>query len=230
MFEKVLILTHVCGAVIGLISGALSMIVRKGAGLHRAAGTVFFGSMITMSLSAAYIAATFRPNAGNVTAGLLTFYLVTTSWVAARRREGGTGRFDLAALVLVIAIAVADFAFGSRATRIRDPIPAPVYFVFGTISVLFASSDVRMIVRGGVVGAQRIARHLWRMGFAFLIGVLSLYPGRPQVFPKWLKASNLLFVPHVLILGSLLLWLVKLRRKSGGQQHESNRLSPLRLA
>ena len=234
MLENALILFHVCGAVIALIAGALSMIVRKGAGLHRVAGTMFFGAMVTMSLSAAYIASVYRPNVGNVTMGLLTFYLVTTSWVAARRREGGTGAFDIAALLIVAAVAMADLKFGVEAARspsgVKDQIPAAVFFVFGTFAILFASSDVRMIVRGGVVGSRRIARHLWRMGFAFLIGVLSLYPGRPQVFPKWLKASNLLFVPHVLILGSLLLWLVKLRRKSGGPQHESSRLSPLRLA
>jgi uncharacterized membrane protein len=213
MLEKTVILFHVCGAVIGLIAGALSMLFRKGAGLHRAAGTVFFVSMITMSLSAVCIAAVYRPNVGNVTVGLLTFYLVTTSWVAARRREGGTGAFDLAALAIVLGVVMADFTFGIQAARsphgVKDQIPAAIYFVFGTIALLFATSDVRMIRGGGVTGARRIARHLLRMSFAFLIAVFSLYPGRPQVFPKWLKATNLLYVPHVLVIGAIAFWMVR---------------------
>jgi uncharacterized membrane protein len=213
MLEKTFILFHVCGAVVALIAGALSMLFRKGAGLHRAAGTVFFASMVLMSLSGAWIATVYRPNVGNVTVALLTFYLVTTSWVAARRREGGTGAFDLAALAIVLGVVIADFTFGIQAARsphgVKDHIPAAIYFVFGTIALLFASSDVRMIARGGVTGARRIARHLLRMSFAFLIAVFSLYPGRPQVFPKWLKATNLLYIPHVLVIGAIAFWMVR---------------------
>jgi hypothetical protein len=32
-----------------------------------------------------------------------------------------------------------------------------MYFVFGSIALLFAASDLRMIVRGGVSGVKRVA-------------------------------------------------------------------------
>ena len=53
---RVLLLIHVCGAVIGLLSGYLAMVLRKGSGLHRAAGTIFFPAMLIMSACAAYVA------------------------------------------------------------------------------------------------------------------------------------------------------------------------------
>jgi hypothetical protein len=35
--------------------------------------------------------------------------------------------------------------------------------------LLAAAGDLRMLLRGGLFGAQRIARHLWRMCFGLFI-------------------------------------------------------------
>jgi uncharacterized membrane protein len=49
---------HVAAGSISLISGALALAARKGAPLHRAAGTAFFVSMLIMSATAAWLSAT----------------------------------------------------------------------------------------------------------------------------------------------------------------------------
>lgn len=210
-----LLMIHVCCAVVGLLSGFLAMIFRKGSGLHRASGSFFFASMLGMSASAVYLATMVKPNMLNMTVGLLTFYLVATAWRAGRRRDMGTGLFDLGALLFVSAVATAGFSFGLEAARIptgsRDGMPAPIYFIFGTVAFLCAVSDVRMLVRGELSGGRRIARHLWRMCLALLIATLSLYPGQGKLFPDWLRETNLLFVPHVLLTGSMIFWRLRVR-------------------
>jgi hypothetical protein len=72
-----------------------------------------------------------------------------------------------------------------------------------------------MIVRGGVFGARRIARHLWRMCMALLFAALSFYPGQARLFPKWLRETNLLYVPAVLLVGAMLfsLYRVSIRKR-----------------
>ena len=58
----------------------------------------------------------------------------------------------------------------------------------GSVAVLAAAGDVRMLVRGGVFGAQRVARHLWRMCFGLFIATGSFlgtatstrFPGRTK--------------------------------------------------
>jgi hypothetical protein len=69
-----------------------------------------------------------------------------------------------------------------------------------------------MLLRRGLTPAQRLGRHLWRMGLALLIASFSLFPGQARLFSKAVRDTNLLAVPHVLLLGSLLLWLVRVRR------------------
>jgi uncharacterized membrane protein len=208
-----LLLLHISCAAVGLLSGFMAVAFRKGSGLHGAAGNVFFVSMLTMSASAAYIAAFLKPNMMNVVAALLTFYLVSTAWRAAKRRDGGTNIFDRGALLFALAVGSAGVAFGFEAanspTGSKDGIPAALYFIFGSVALLFAVSDVRMFVRGGVFGAQRIARHLLRMCLALLIATLSFFPGQARLFPRWLRATNFLYVPHVLLIGAMLFWLYR---------------------
>jgi len=114
-FYSSLVLFHICMAVIGIISGGVSTIVRKGSGLHRAAGDIFVVSMISMASAGAFIAAFLKPNIGNVMGGLLTFYLVATGWMAARRRERRVGAFDFGALLLVALLGTAELTFGVQA-------------------------------------------------------------------------------------------------------------------
>src|SRR5947209_3285201 len=142
MFHTTLTLVHICNAVIGLLSGFLSMIFRKGSGLHRVAGNIFFGSMLTMSASGSYIAAFLKPNSGNVVGGLLTFYLVATAWMAAKRRERKVSLFDWSALFVVFTIGATDVTFGLQAATspngLKDGYPPALFFIFGSIALLFA--------------------------------------------------------------------------------------------
>src|SRR5262249_41178773 len=97
--------------------------------------------------------------------------------------------------------------------RIKDLMPAPGFFIFGTIALLFAISDMRMIARGSLVGAQRIARHLWRMCMALLIAALSFFPGQTKIFPASVRAMPIFYLPHLLLAGSMIYWLVRTTRR-----------------
>ena len=228
MLTTPLLLVHVCAAMIGLISGYVALFVRKGGGLHHVAGAIFVVSMLMMSGSAAIVASLLRPVMINVIAGMLTFYLVCTSWRAAKRRQGGVTLFDLGAFLFAAMVGVAGIASGIEAARspngLKDQMPGTVYFIFGSVAILFAASDVHMLLRGGVTGAQRIARHFWRMCFALLIATLSAYPGQAKLFPKAIRATNLLYVPHVLLIGAMFFWLARIRSRKRPQRVTSIRI------
>lgn len=220
MFYTAILLTHISTAVVGILSGFLSMAFRKGSGLHRAAGDVFVVSMLIMSAAGVFIAAFLKPNIGNVMGGSLTFYLVGTGWLAGRRKERRIGAYDFAGLAVVSAIVVSEFIFGVQAsmspTHLKAGYPPFLFFTFGTISLLFASSDVRMILRGGVEGSKRIARHLFRMCLALMMASLSFYPSRAHLFSKAVNSSGVLYLPHIALLISMIYWLIRVRR---GRQH-----------
>jgi hypothetical protein len=92
------------------------------------------------------------------------------------------------------------------------------------VLLLAAGGDVRMLLRGGVVGSTRIARHLWRMCFGLFIATGSFFLGpanRPlrllssvgfhqHVFRTLLR-QEVLLVLAVLPLLFLIFWLMRIR-------------------
>jgi uncharacterized membrane protein YozB (DUF420 family) len=212
-FSPLLVL-HICAAVITVPSGWAALIFRKGSRRHRAAGNAFFISMVIMSASGAYMGF-MKQQTINVVVGVLTFYLVATAWAAVKRKEGETGLFEFAAMLVASTVGASGLIFGSQAansaTGLKDGFPAVGYFVFGSVALFSAAGDVRMFLRGGVSGRQRIARHLWRMCFALLIAALSLFLGKQQHFPEAIRKTHLLNVPIILIAVSMIFWLVRVR-------------------
>jgi hypothetical protein len=211
------LLTHIFAAAVGLLAGFMAMTFRKGSGLHAASGTVFAVSMVIATTAGFFLAAFIRPNAGNVMGSMLTFYLVVTSWMTVRRRDGKANNYDLALLVFAFAIvglgAMWFFEAIGSATRSKSGYPAPFFVVFGTIALLFAISDVRMIRRGGYTSNKRLARHLFRMCLGLFFATMSFYPGQAKIFPMWLRGSGLMFIPHILLVGGMLFHMVRVRSR-----------------
>jgi hypothetical protein len=214
MSTSPILLLHICGGGIGLLSGAVAMSFRKGSRPHGVAGNVFFISMLSMSAAGSYMAF-MRSEMSNVFGGVLTFYLVATAWVTARRKDGGTGIFDWVALLAALAVGAATVTYGIEAansqTGTKDGVPAGMYFFLGSVALLSAAGDVRLLVRGGLSGAQRIARHLWRMCFALFVASASLFLARPQLFPALLRKTGVLFLLAILPLILMIFWLVRVR-------------------
>src|SRR6266478_8742119 len=186
-----ILVIHICGGVLGLLSGIAAVSFRKGSPRHRMAGNIFFISMLTNGSTAALL--------GNVFGGAITFYLVTTGWLTARRREGETTVFDWGAFLVCLAMGIVIMIDGLRvvtgAVAPKPGVPVGMTLFLGGLVLLAAAGDLRMLVRGGVFGRQRVARHLWRMCFGLFIATGS-FLGQKRVFP-------LLGGPKILLLAAL---------------------------
>jgi uncharacterized membrane protein len=205
-----LLVLHITGGMIGLLSGAIAMIYRKGSRGHRVAGNVFVVSMVAMGACAAVLAARIHQT-DNFFGGLLTLYMLTTAWLTGRRRSGDTGIFDWGAFIFGAAIAA---TMTTRAILVavgviaRQPgVPLVMYFFGSTIILLAAAGDLRMLVRGGISGTPRIARHLWRMCYGWFIATGSFFLGKQEFFPASWRGSPLFLVPALLPLALLIFWL-----------------------
>src|SRR6266849_2620742 len=205
---------HISAGILGVLSGATALSFRKGSPRHAVAGKVFVIAMLTLGASAVYLAL-MKHQLGNVLGGTFTFYLVTTAWATARRRDGETGIFDWAAMLvpLLVGSALLILGLGVVYGHAKSPngVPVGMYFVMGSVMLLAAAGDIRMLARGGVFGAKRIVRHLWRMCFGFFIATGSFFLGQQQVFPDWLRGSSVLFIPALLPLVLLIFWLFRVR-------------------
>jgi hypothetical protein len=209
-----LLFLHVVAGTLGMLSGFVAVFLRKGSRRHGIAGNVFVAAMLSLSASGT-ILGVMKSQPGNILAGTLTFYLVSTAWLTARRRDEAPAMFDWGALLVVLAIAAIEVTDGIEAatsqTRMKYGYPSWPYFFIGTVALLAATGDARMLVRRGISGTRRIARHLWRMCFALFIAAASIFLARQRLFPVFMRKTGTLLFLSFLPLLLMVFWLVRVR-------------------
>jgi uncharacterized membrane protein len=217
----VVTLVHIAGGSAALVAGGVALAVTKGGSMHVRAGAVFVASMVVMTLTGTLIAL-FLPERGTAVIGVLTCYLVVSSWWAARSRDGTAGRAVRIGFVVASACAALQMAFGLQAASSPlgrfDSLPTAPHFVFAALAALAAAHDLRFIRRGRLASPERVARHLWRMCAALAVATSSFFLGQQDEFPAALRGPYLI-LPTLVTLGVMALWLVRLRRT--GKRHHA---------
>ena len=221
------LLVHILGGSVGLLSGTAAVIFRKGSRGHILAGRVFVASMLTMSAAATYLAIV-KNQPSNIGGGIITFYLIGTAWLTARRRDGAASRYDCALMLIPLTIGILTWRTGINILRSGHTsqvgVPVGMTFFMGSICLLAAAGDIRMLLRGSIAGTQRLARHLWRMCYGLFIASGSFFLGgnnRPlrllssvgigQHLPAGLFNLSLYLVLTVAPLFLLIFWLFRVR-------------------
>ena len=164
-----LLFLHIGGGVGGIVSGGFAMAFRKGGPRHALAGNIFFVSMLAMALVGGLVAPFLVARNGDPkwfdsTMGFFTFYLVLTSWLTVRRKPNRIGRAEMAAFAFAVLLASASLLNGLRAAGSAGDelggVPAAGYFMAASLIAMAAAFDLKLILRGGIAGVPRIARHL----------------------------------------------------------------------
>lgn len=209
-----LMLIHIVGGSVALLSGAGALIVGKGGRWHASFGTAFFVSMLVLAGTGAVIAA-LKPERGTAVIGVFTCYLVATAWSAARRRDGQPGRLEQIALAVVLACvgALALLTIeGLNHPRGRvDSLPWQVHVIFGAVAALAAALDLIFILRRQLSGVQRIGRHLWRMCAAMFIATSSFFQGQQDEFPEAWRGAMVWNALPLIVLAAMVFWIVRVR-------------------
>jgi hypothetical protein len=227
---------HIGAGVVALVSGLVAICVRKGGRLHRAAGNVFFGAMLVMATFAIYLAVVRPDQLVNVFIGVLTLYLVSTAWMTVRRGAEGAGLFEKLALAVAVVLcapfAILSFQLATglptlfkSAVGFGGPITIAIYG-FTTVLAIAVVADARLVLTGGIAGAPRIARHLWRMCLGLTLAAGSAFTnGFARFLPGPYHVPRIFFMPQLLVLGVLIVWMVRVRLMGWYKRHAVSALS-----
>ena len=210
---------HILAGALALIVGYLALYASKGAALHRKSGMLFVVAMLTMSLSGAAIAF-LNASSISLVAGLLTFYFVATGLLTVRPRMQHSELVDRVAMMFAVTVGALAFYTAYALLDSGRPEMVPM-FIFGSVGVLAAIGDLRMIrarASNGLFDAghgkrRRLSRHLWRMCFAMWVAAASFFWGPPDRVPEVIRIPALQAVAVLMPIFVMLYWLRRLRGK-----------------
>jgi len=212
MTSSALILHTTTGA-IALIAAIAALVACKGGKLHRHSGRVFMITMLLMAGSGALIALSIGVTL-SVIGGVVTIYLVFSGWLTVNGSGNRPGYAEAAGLLVAMLIGGLAMTSGLEAANsesgLKQGFHPAQYYMFGILALLAASGDVRLFLVGGLTGAQRIARHLWRMCMALTIAAAAFFLGQARLFPDVIRESHILSVPVLLPLLIMIYWLIRI--------------------
>jgi hypothetical protein len=87
--------------------------------------------------------------------------------------------------------------------------PPTPYWIAASFAAFVAVLDLKVLLQGGIAGAHRIARHLWRMCFALLFASSNFFLGQQKGMPVSIRGSKFLYVPEIIVLGLIIFWLLR---------------------
>jgi uncharacterized membrane protein len=201
---------HVLAGTIAIVAGFIALYSVKGLKLHRKSGMVFVVAMLVMSISGTVMAFGHPGTALNVPAGLVTAYLVITSLATVRPRTAQSLRVDRIAMMAAFAIGTGALLTAMSGT-VRAGMAYPLV-MFALVALFAGEGDRRMIRAGGLKGAARLRRHLWRMCTALFIAAGSFFLGPVRRIPEPLREPVFRMIPLV-VLVTMAYWLWRYRRK-----------------
>lgn len=207
-----LMAVHVLAGISALPAGTLAVAAAKGGRLHARAGTVFFASMLVLGVTAILLEP-LRTPPGSPIAGLFVCYFVTTSWVAARRRDGRTGWFEMLACATALTTA-ALMVWGATVDGATTPAGKGPVYILAFVCLTAGLLDLNAVLRRQLSQGQRTRRHLWRMCFGFFIATGSFFLGQQGIFPQAWRGSALFFLPAFAPFAVMAIWLVRTRDRA----------------
>lgn len=209
----ILLYAHIGGGAIGIMSGFVAGLSRKGHRIHRLAGKTFFISMFICYLLAALVAPFLdTEQRTNFVAAILALYLLLTGVFTARRKIFVAGIAEKIGLVFALLITAMGLSFMAMSNQnpsgTVDGAPPNAFILFVVVGAVAAAGELNAILRKTLSPASRIVRHLWRVCLSLFIASGSLFFGQAAFFPDWFNGSILpmvfgLFPFVVLFIGVL---------------------------
>lgn len=196
-FFRIFLFTHILGGSIGLLTGLLVFILKKGTKIHGNLGQLFILGMLLTGVTA-LVMALIRPNSFLFMVGVFTIYLVgsgaRTIYTKSFRSQHSIDRF----LQFGMVIAGLSLIFLGIKRLLNQDLFGIVFVVFAGIGLLMALQDIRSRATTQDSKAY-IRKHLQRLGGGFIASATAFLVVNFRDLPDWLPVWALWLLPTLLI-------------------------------
>jgi len=202
---QIFLILHIVGGAVGLLTGLVNVIRKKGDKNHVRIGKLFFFSMLTAGLSS-LVLSVLNPNYFLFMVGVFTLYMVGTGnryiQIKIRHQNNQPKRLDWAISITMLTAGVVFICLGTY-SLINANSFGLVFVTFGLVGLLFVRQDFKNYTGRAEAKNFWLIAHLQRMmgGFiaaltAFLVVNAGHLPSQIPGFLYWLLPT-IIFTPLI---------------------------------
>lgn len=202
LFKTFLIL-HIVAGTIGLLTGTVNIIGKKGGKNHRIVGQLFLYSMLTVSASA-FVLSVLHPNYFLFIVAVFTLYMVAsgTRYLELKNLSKGQkpATIDWLLTYFMLSFGALFILFGTYHLIHKNSFGA-VFIVFGVIGLRMVRSDFKNFRGKGSAANVWLIAHIQRMIGAYVAALTAFLVVNNKVIPAYIAwlLPTVIFVPLIVI-------------------------------
>jgi len=207
-FFTIFLVLHIIGGSVGLLTGSINLVMRKGDRKHKMVGRVFVYSMLTAGLSA-LILSVVHPNYFLFMVGVFTIYMVGTGNRYIYLRMLGINQkprlIDWTITYTMLLFGVLFVGLGVWSLT-KANFFGTVFIAFGAIGLLFVKLDIVNYKGKSDVKNYWLLAHLQRMTGAYIASVTAFIVVNAKHSPVELPPALFWLMPTIILAPLIVRW------------------------
>ncbi len=202
---KMFLILHIVGGSVGLLTGMINILRKKGDKNHKLVGKIFLISMLSAGISS-LILASIHPNYFLSMVGVFTLYLVGSGQLYLKGYNNTTSKIIgwtitilmLLAGILFVGIGVLDLA--------KTNLFGLVFVSFGCLGLRFVQQDFKNYKGQSSIKNYGLVAHLQRMTGGFIAALTAFLVVNAKYFPEQLPSFLYWLLPTIVLTPLIIKW------------------------
>lgn len=211
---KTLLTLHIIAGTIGLTTGTINTICKKGGKAHRLVGQLFLYSMLLVS-GTAFVLSVLHPNYFLFIVGVFTLYMVCSGTRYMYLKNLSKGQqpklVDWLLTGFMLFFGIAFLIFGTYHLAHKNNFGI-VFLVFGVIGLRFVRIDFRNFRGKTKVANPWLVTHIQRMMGAYISTLTAFLVVNNKIMPSYIAW----LLPALLLFPLIVIWVRKYKVKLSG--------------
>ena len=204
----IFLILHIIGGSVGLITGTINLVQRKGDKKHKLVGKIFASSMLIAGFSS-LVLSIMHPNYFLFMIGVFTLYLVGTGYRYVYVRMLGGSRqpsmLDWASTIVMLLAGVLFIGLGVRDTLAQNTFGI-VFIVFGALGLRFVQTDFKNYKGLSRESNYWLLAHLQRMTGGYIAAVTAFLVVNAKYSPVALPSFVYWLLPTIMLTPLIIKW------------------------
>ena len=204
---KVFLTLHIVGGSVGLLTGMLNIMRKKGDKNHRLIGKIFFVSMLIVGASSLVLSYV-HPNYFLFMVGVFTLYMVGSGqrYLKHKQQDKLDSKVIEWTMTILMLLAGLFFVGIGILTIIKSNLFGLIFITFGSLGLLFVRQDFKNYNDKTTIKNYWLVDHLQRMTGGFIAALTAFLVVNAKYFPEQIPSFVYWLLPTFILTPLIIKW------------------------